>query len=214
MSSFARRSEGDDACLVNHQMAVSGSCGQPESHDFKQEGHDFNTHRPGFPQHSFNIYGSHFGQNSAPQSSLSPGLLYMSEHSLDDPRLHHPPQSISQSSYLQGLRYLPRDPLGETEIESQESYNEAILLSEDIVPALSGFPDVKEFDQLMQNYIEDLSKQKQDKALIHAERARNIRTVLIDPKETAVESAQFRFWVKKMFKLEAVGSDGNLGYKA
>ncbi|KAF4770807.1 hypothetical protein HAV15_012818 [Penicillium sp. str.  len=164
MSSFARRS-----CLVNHQMAVSGSYGQPESHDFKQEGHDFNTHRPGFPQHSFNIYGSHFGQHSAPQSSLSPGLLYMSEHSLDDPRLHHPPQAKC--------------------------------------PRLAASPDVKEFDQLMQNYIDDLSKQKQDKALIHAERARNIRTVLIDPKDTAVESAQFRFWVKKMFKLEAVGSD-------
>lgn len=34
---------------------------------------------------------------------------------------------------------------------------------------------------------------KQDKALIHAKRARNIRTVLIDPKDTAVESAQFRY---------------------
>ena len=85
---------------------------------------------------------------------------------------------------------------------------------------------------------------KQDKALIHAARARNIRSVLMDPKDTAVESAQFRyvnrypfiplqqpatiaplfdlclysiiwteisndeknnrFWVKKMFKLQAI----------
>ncbi|KXG52628.1 uncharacterized protein PGRI_078840 [Penicillium griseofulvum] len=129
----------------------------------------------------------------------------------DDPRLHHPPQFMSQSRYLQGPRYLPRDPLGETEIENQESHNEATLLSEAVVPALSGFPDVKEFDQLMQNYVEDLSIKKQDKALIYAKRARNIRTVLIDPKDTAVESAQFRFWVKKMFKLQAVGSDGSQG---
>lgn len=41
--------------------------------------------------------------------------------------------------------------------------------------------------------MEDLSVKKQDKALIHAKRARNIRTVLIDPKDTAVESAQFRY---------------------
>lgn len=34
---------------------------------------------------------------------------------------------------------------------------------------------------------------KQDKALIHAARARNIRSVLMDPKDTAVESAQFRY---------------------
>jgi hypothetical protein len=71
--------------------------------------------------------------------------------------------------------------------------------------------------------VDDLSVKKQDKALIHAKRARNIRTVLIDPKDTAVESAQFRcvflfldyhidhteqisrFWVKKMFKLQPVG---------
>lgn len=219
MSSFARRSEGNDAYLMNHQMAVPGSYGQPESHDFKQESHDFNAHGSGsyhFPQHSFNPYGSQFGQPYGPQSSLSPGLQhlqYTSEHSIpsmttpDDPRLHHPPQFMSQSRYLQGPRYLPRDPLGETEIESQESHNEATLLSEAVVPALSGFPDVKEFDQLMQNYVEDLSIKKQDKALIYARRARNIRTVLIDPKDTAVESAQFRFWVKKMFKLQAVGSD-------
>ncbi|OQD98915.1 hypothetical protein PENSOL_c008G11928 [Penicillium solitum] len=219
MSSFARRNEGNDAYLMNHQITVPGSYGQPESHDFKQESHDFNAHGSGsyhFPQHSFNPYGSQFGQPYGPQSSLSPGLQhlqYTSEHSIpsmttpDDPRLHHPPQFMSQSRYLQGPRYLPRDPLGETEIESQESHNEATLLSEAVVPALSGFPDVKEFDQLMQNYVEDLSIKKQDKALIYAKRARNIRTVLIDPKDTAVESAQFRFWVKKMFKLQAVGSD-------
>jgi hypothetical protein len=72
--------------------------------------------------------------------------------------------------------------------------------------------------------VDDLSVKKQDKALIHAKRARNIQTVLMNPKDTAVESAQFRlvfsffilrtqavvltkirFWVKKMFKLQAVG---------
>lgn len=45
----------------------------------------------------------------------------------------------------------------------------------------------------LSSYVEDLSIKKQDKALIYARRARNIRTVLIDPKDTAVESAQFRY---------------------
>ena len=45
------------------------------------------------------------------------------------------------------------------------------------------------------SYVDDLSVKKQDKALIHAKRARNIRTVLNDPKDTAVESAQFRYVV-------------------
>jgi len=43
------------------------------------------------------------------------------------------------------------------------------------------------------SYVDDLSVKKQDKALIHARRARNIKTVLIDPKDTAIESAQFRY---------------------
>jgi hypothetical protein len=44
----------------------------------------------------------------------------------------------------------------------------------------------------LSSYVQDLSPKKQDKALIHAKRAANIRTVLIDKKTTAVESAQFR----------------------
>jgi hypothetical protein len=135
MSSFARRNEGNDAYLMNHQMAVPGSYGQQENHDFA---HGSSYH---FPQHSFNPYGSQFGQPYGPQSSLSPGLQhlqYSSEHSIpsmttqDDPKIHHPPQ------------------YSEIEIESQESRNEISKLSEPVVPALDGFPDVKEFDQLMQ----------------------------------------------------------------
>ncbi|KAJ5159051.1 uncharacterized protein N7500_008702 [Penicillium coprophilum] len=111
---------------------------------------------------------------------------------------------IAQPRYLHRPRDLPLDPLGETAIESQETHNEVILLSEEIVPALSGFPDVKDVDQL---------------------RARDIRTILIGPKETTVESAKFRygslgiykvlpillkkirFWAKNMFKLETMGPD-------
>lgn len=40
--------------------------------------------------------------------------------------------------------------------------------------------------------MKQLSSKKQDKALIGAKRARNIRIVLLDKKTTAVESAQFR----------------------
>lgn len=43
------------------------------------------------------------------------------------------------------------------------------------------------------SYVQDLSIKKQDKALIHAQRARNIKAVLLDPKDTSVESAQFRY---------------------
>ncbi|ETN42444.1 uncharacterized protein HMPREF1541_01599 [Cyphellophora europaea CBS 101466] len=94
------------------------------------------------------------------------------------------------------------------DIESQESVNEATMLSEPVVPALEGYPVVKEFDEVLNEYVRGLSPKKQDKALIGARRARNIRTVLMDKKTTTVESAQFRFWVKKMFSLKQIGSGG------
>jgi hypothetical protein len=253
MSSFSRRGEGTDNYLMNPSMAVPGTYSHPDSHEYGAAGSG--TYH--FPQHSYNPYGNQFSPSYGQQSNLSSGmqhLQYASDHTIpsmsttEDMRLHHPPpQYMAQPRYLQSPRYLPlRDALGETDIESQESRNEGTLLSEPVVPALDGFPDVKEFDQLMQrfvehqicvelwfyfieanvlfwtSYVDDLSVKKQDKALIHAKRARNIRTVLIDPKDTAVESAQFRcvflsltiksvilkwfrFWVKKMFKLQPVG---------
>ncbi|KAJ5577773.1 uncharacterized protein N7459_006737 [Penicillium hispanicum] len=211
MGSFARRNEGHDNYLMGQQMAVPGTYSHPDGHEFSTTGSG-SYH---FPQPSFNPYGSQFAPFGQ-QSSLSPSmqhLQYASDHTIpsmstsDEMRLHHPPpQYMTQSRYLQSPRYLPlRDALNETEIESQDSRNEGTMLSEPVLPPLDGFPDVKEFDQLMQSYVDDLSVKKQDKALIHAQRARNIKTVLIDPKDTAVESAQFRFWVKKMFKLQTVG---------
>lgn len=157
MSSFTRRNDGNDSYLVNQQMTIPGTYGP-------SDGHEFNTNGSGsyhFPQHSFTPYGSQFGPPYGQQSNLAPGLQhlqYSSEHpfssvsSSDEMRLHHPPsQYMPQSRYLQSPRYLPlRDALSETEIESQESRNEGTMLSEPVVPALDGFPDVKEFDQLMQ----------------------------------------------------------------
>lgn len=161
MSSFPRRGEGTDNYLMNPSMAVPGSYSHPDGHEYGGAGSG--TYH--FPQHSFNPYGNQFGPSYGQQSNLSSGiqhLQYASEHTIpsmsttDDMRLHHPPpQYMAQPRYLQSPRYLPlRDALGETDIESQESRNEGTLLSEPVVPALDGFPDVKEFDQLMQRFVE------------------------------------------------------------
>ncbi|KAL2415348.1 hypothetical protein ABEF91_004990 [Exophiala dermatitidis] len=96
----------------------------------------------------------------------------------------------------------PRDFSQMDSTECQESPNEDTMLSEPVMPPLEGYPDVHEFDSLMKRYVQGLSPKKQDKALIHARRAANIRQVLIDKKTTSIESAQFRFWVKKMFTLQ------------
>lgn len=71
---------------------------------------------------------------------------------------------------------------------------------------LEGFPTASEFENLLNEYILSLSPKKRDKALIPQKRYENIRAVLRDPKCTTIESAQFRFWAKKMFRL--VADDG------
>lgn len=158
MGNFTRRNEGNDSYLISQQMAVPGTY----SHS---SGHDFNTTGSGpyhFPQHSFTPYGSQFGPSYGQQTGLSTGIQHLQypDHTIpsmplsDDIRLHN-----SSSQYIPEPRYLPtrylplREALSETEIEDQESHNEGTMLSEAVVPPLDGFPDVKEFDQLMQRYV-------------------------------------------------------------
>ncbi|GCB19559.1 hypothetical protein AAWM_02444 [Aspergillus awamori] len=211
MSGYPRRNhDGSDSYMVNHQLLPV-----PYSHG---DSHDFGLNDSGsypFQQQSFSTYASHFGSPYS-HSGITSSTHHLSPHhspghsvpsTPDHVPLQHHIQYMPQSRYLQSPGFLPlRDAFSEADIESQDSQNENSMLSEPVIPPLDGFPNVREFDQLMKSYVDDLSVKKQDKALIHAKRARNIKTVLMDPKDTAVESAQFRFWVKKMFKLQTIGT--------
>lgn len=63
------------------------------------------------------------------------------------------------------------------------------------------YPSYEKFDAIVQDYLQNLSSKKRDKALIDQARYGMILQVLKDPRNTAVSTAQFRFWVKKMFQL-------------
>ncbi|KAL6240386.1 hypothetical protein RBB50_012668 [Rhinocladiella similis] len=97
----------------------------------------------------------------------------------------------------------PRDYSHVDGTECQDSPNEDTMLSEPVIPPLEGYPNVNDFDELVKRYVQDLSPKRQDKALINARRATNIRHVLINKKTTSIESVQFRFWVKKTFTLQS-----------
>ncbi|PYH72516.1 integrase zinc binding domain-containing protein [Aspergillus vadensis CBS 113365] len=213
MSGYPRRNnhDGSDSYIVNHQLALPVPYSHGDSHDFGVN----DTGSYPFQQQPFSTYASHFGSPYS-HSGITSSTHHLSPHhspghsvpsTPDHVPLQHHIQYMPQSRYLQSPGFLPlRDAFSEADIESQDSQNESSMLSEPVIPPLDGFPNVREFDQLMKSYVDDLSVKKQDKALIHAKRARNIKTVLMDPKDTAVESAQFRFWVKKMFKLQTVGT--------
>jgi hypothetical protein len=171
MSSYSRRNDANDSYLMNSQMT---SPGIGVGYNHPDTTHDFN---PGpasyhFPQQSFNPYsGSQFGVSGGPTYGQQPTLTaqgmqhlqYASDHTIpsmstsEDMKFHPPSHShsqyMAQSRYLQSPRYLPLREAFEAEIENQESRNEGTMLSEAVIPALDGFPDVKEFDQLMQRYV-------------------------------------------------------------
>lgn len=113
-------------------------------------------------------------------SSPQPGPqspMYMPNHSsagvpysLAPPPRHYPaqPRTLSYPPYHTGVvptqrgmvthqlrrAYNPDLALAHVnEIESQESINEDSMLSEPIVPVLEGYPDVAEFDQLMETCV-------------------------------------------------------------
>ncbi|KAI9274964.1 hypothetical protein EDC94DRAFT_509315 [Helicostylum pulchrum] len=63
------------------------------------------------------------------------------------------------------------------------------------------YPGLEEFNAIVNDYLQNLSSKKRDKALVDSTRYKLILQVLKDPRNTAISTAQFRFWVKKMFKL-------------
>jgi hypothetical protein len=67
-------------------------------------------------------------------------------------------------------------------------------------------PSSFEFEEIIQQYLNNLSDKKRDKALVDIQRYNLILQVLKDPKNTAISTAQFRFWVKKMFQLLVINS--------
>ncbi|KAI9271520.1 hypothetical protein BDA99DRAFT_433543 [Phascolomyces articulosus] len=63
-------------------------------------------------------------------------------------------------------------------------------------------PTPAEFEAIVDDYLNNLSPKKRDKALVDQKRYQLIQQVLKDPRNTAISTAQFRFWVKKMFQLQ------------
>lgn len=64
-----------------------------------------------------------------------------------------------------------------------------------------GFPTYDQYKQLEAAYLASLSPRKRDKALITQAMFDDIWDILHDPDTRDIQTAQFRFWVRKMFVL-------------
>ncbi|KAF9360217.1 hypothetical protein BGX34_007894 [Mortierella sp. NVP85] len=65
----------------------------------------------------------------------------------------------------------------------------------------SNFISEEEFLILAEDYLMSLSPKKREKALLTNSMYQKIMMVLLQPKNTQVSTAQFRFWAKRMFTL-------------
>jgi len=65
----------------------------------------------------------------------------------------------------------------------------------------NNFISEEEFLMLAEDYLLSLSPKKREKALLSNAMYQKILMVLLQPKNTQVSTAQFRFWAKKMFTL-------------
>ncbi|KAI0338598.1 hypothetical protein BDW22DRAFT_1337537, partial [Trametopsis cervina] len=68
----------------------------------------------------------------------------------------------------------------------------------------AGLPSREEYTKTEAEYLASLSIRKRDKALLTQSLFDDVWDVLHDPKNARLRSPQFRFWVRKMFKLASV----------
>ncbi|KAG0014326.1 hypothetical protein BGZ81_000528 [Podila clonocystis] len=70
----------------------------------------------------------------------------------------------------------------------------------------TNFISESQFLQLADEYLLSLSPKKREKALLSNAMYQKILMVLLQPKNTQVSTAQFRFWAKKMFTLSTTAT--------
>lgn len=156
MNGYRRRSPHEhNGYATDHQI--------PMAECYEGSANDFGYHAPnpyGIPHHPFGSYAPQFascyaqstsvgGQNSEMRSPL--GQISAHHQTLVQDSSYRQQRCVSPSRYPDATRLISIcDMFPETEVESQESPNEDTMLSEPVIPPLEGFPDVREFDQLMQ----------------------------------------------------------------
>ena len=64
-----------------------------------------------------------------------------------------------------------------------------------------GLPALELWDGVVAEYLQSLSTRKREKALISQAMFDDIWDALQDPSNAKIRTPQFRFWVRKMFKL-------------
>lgn len=137
---------------------------------------------------SLRVHGSRGTSSSRPYDRRSPAT---SPAQSEDPLVHpHLPRSLPPASPIQDTNTDPNSP-----------------------PDHPGLPTYAEYKRIEAQYLQSLSPRKRDKALVTQAMFDKIWDVLHQPEACAIETPQFRFWVRKMFSLSRpmCAEDGGWG---
>jgi hypothetical protein len=88
------------------------------------------------------------------------------------------------------------------DFDYQQQHQLHNIISEASMEEEDPLPTFDEFQGIINDYLGNLSPKKKDKALVDHARYCLIQEVLKNPRNTLISTAQFRFWVKKMFQLQ------------
>jgi hypothetical protein len=159
MNGYRRcNSHGYSSYATDHQIPMAGCYESSSTHDFGYHG----PNPYGILNHPLGPYAPQFTPSYGPSTTVSAqGSEMHSSFGRVSPQhqTHVQDSSYRQQRCMSPSRYpdMTRvisicDMLPETEVENQESPNEDTMLSEPVIPPLEGFPDVREFDQLMKRW--------------------------------------------------------------
>ncbi|KAK9361245.1 hypothetical protein V1504DRAFT_390560, partial [Lipomyces starkeyi] len=114
------------------------------------------------------------------------------------------PASVSESLIdpLCSVLQAPQSPPIDQPAQGDEHFLNALYFPESgTFIGYRGFPTFRQTTQLVNAYISTLSSVKKNKSLISRQMYADIKTILRDAGNTAVGSAQFRFWARRNFEL-------------
>ncbi|KAK9485719.1 hypothetical protein V1527DRAFT_466041 [Lipomyces starkeyi] len=123
---------------------------------------------------------------------------------MPDIELPTSPVSVSESLIdpLCSVLQAPQSPPIDQPAQGDEHFLNALYFPESgTFIGYRGFPTFRQTTQLVNAYISTLSSVKKNKSLISRQMYADIKTILRDAGNTAVGSAQFRFWARRNFEL-------------
>lgn len=146
--------------------------------------------------------------NQSQQMQLNPVLMGYSTHTDgSSPYGHHANYSYNSAAaayYHAQQQQQQQSQQHSQAAQSPSQHHQAAVMSAAAAAMFNDndqYPTYEEFQCIVQEYLDNLSPKKRDKALVDQHRYTLILQVLKDPRNTAISTAQFRFWVKKMFQL-------------